>query len=137
MNKPGKLARPLPPINDMNHDFWCGGADGKLHLRRCGDCGYYIHPYAPVCRKCLSDNVERVTVSGRGTVFSVTINYQPWIPSVPVPYVIALVVLEEQENLRLVSNILNCPVEDVKPGMPVKICFEQHGDIHVPLFEPA
>src|SRR3546814_3577226 len=39
------LARPLPAINDMNGYFWCGGADGVLHIMKCGDCSLYFHPY--------------------------------------------------------------------------------------------
>jgi len=129
--------RPLPPINQMNHHFWCGGKDGKLHLMQCGNCGYYIHPYGPVCKECLSKDVSVVAVSGRGTIRAVSVNHQPWFPGVPVPYVVALVQLDEQENIRLPSNILNCAVEDVVPGMKVKVCFEQYGEIFLPLFEPA
>jgi uncharacterized OB-fold protein len=131
------LARPLPEINEMNQHFWCGGADGHLHIMRCGNCGRYHHPYVAACSECLSRDVKPAAVSGRGTVLSVTINHQPWFPNVPVPYALALVELEEQADIRLLSNILNASWEDVKPGMTVKVCFEQHGEIFVPLFEPA
>jgi uncharacterized OB-fold protein len=129
--------RPLPEVNEMNEHFWHGGADGRLHLLRCGGCGYYIHPYAPICVKCRSRDVTPQPVSGRGTIIAITVNHQPWFPAVPVPYVIALVQLEEQANLRLVTNLRNCAVADTAVGMPVSVCFEQHDDIYVPLFEPA
>ncbi len=131
------LARPLPIVNEMNRHFWCGGADGRLHILRCDECGYYIHPFGPTCPKCRSWNIKEVAPSGRGTVRAVTINYQPWFPHVPVPYAIVLVELEEQSNIRLMANLFNCPVDDAKAGMRVRVIFEQYGEIYVPSFEPA
>jgi len=129
--------RPLPVINEMNQHFWCGGADGRLHIQRCGACKRYHHPYVSACSQCRSREVKPEPVSGRGTILAVTINHQPWFPSVPVPYAIALVELEEQRDIRLMCNIRGLEAEEVKPGLAVKVCFEQHGDIYIPLFEPA
>jgi len=64
------------------------------------------------------------------------VNHQAYRPEVPVPYVIAIVELNEQQHLRLPTNIVNCPIEDVHIGMRVRVLFEQHGEIFVPLFEP-
>jgi uncharacterized OB-fold protein len=131
------LARPLPAINEMNDFFWRGGADGQLRIMRCDDCRIYFHPYQSACRNCGSVHVGPSPVSGRGVVISVTVNHQPWFPHVPVPYVVALVELEEQGPVRLVTNMFETPVDAVVPGMKVQVHFEQHGDIHVPLFRPA
>ena len=131
------LARPLPLITGMNSYFWCGGADGRLHILCCGDCGVYAHPYVGRCSACRSANMAPKAVSGRAVVCGFTINHQPWFPHVPTPYVIAYVELEEQSDIRLATNIVNCPVEQVSIGMSVKVLFEQHGDVFVPLFEPA
>jgi uncharacterized OB-fold protein len=128
--------RPLPVVTEMTGYFWTGGSDGRLKILRCGGCGVYIHPYQGACDKCGSPDVKPVAVSGRGTVLSVTVNHQPWFPAVPVPYVIAVVELEEQANIRLMTN-LEVPPEEARPGMPVKVYFEQHGEIFVPQFEPA
>lgn len=130
------LPRPLPNINEMNRHFWCGGADGRLHIQRCANCGLYCHPYQAVCHRCGSRKLPPTAVSGRGTVIAVTVNYQQWFPAVPVPYVLGLVELEEQSNIRLLTN-LNVPPEAAAPGMKVKVYFEQYGDIFLPLFEPA
>lgn len=131
------LSRPLPVITEMNAYFWRSGQKGRLEILRCEACGLYIHPYAALCPRCRSEAVSPEPVSGRGTVASFTINHQPWFPHVPVPYVIALVQLEEQDDIRLVANLPGCPIEDVRVGLPVEVCFEQHGDIFVPLFRPA
>ena len=76
-------------------------------------------------------------VSGRGVVVGFTVNHQPWFPHVPVPYVVAVVTLEEQDNVYLVTNIVNCPVDAVRIGMSVKVLFEEQGSLFIPLFEPA
>jgi uncharacterized OB-fold protein len=75
-------------------------------------------------------------VSGRATVVSCTVNHQQWEPGLPVPYVLALVELDEQADVRLVTNIVGCPVDEVHIGMRVRAVFEQHEDVWVPLFEP-
>jgi uncharacterized OB-fold protein len=129
--------RVLPHITEMNQYFWCGGADGKLHILRCEACGLWIHPYAARCPKCRSDKVAPQAVSGRGQVAGFTVNVQPWLPGVPVPYVVAIVELDEQADIRLICNMPRTPIEAVKVGMPVKVFFEAYGDIHLPMFEAA
>ncbi|GGJ57795.1 hypothetical protein GCM10011393_30030 [Sphingopyxis bauzanensis] len=131
------LARPLPAINDMNGYFWCGGADGVLHIMKCGDCSLYFHPYQSCCSACLSANVAPAPVSGFGKVLSSTINHQPWFPHVPVPYIVALVELDEKGPVRLLTNMFGESVDSIVPGLRVSVHFEQHGDIFVPLFRPV
>jgi uncharacterized protein len=131
------VQRPLPLPTEMNAYFWQGGADGRLHILRCQACGTWIHPYAARCPNCRSADVAPEPVSGRGAVIGFTVNHQPWIPDVPVPYVVALVELEEQANLRLMTNLPLIPIEAVRVGLAVKVYFEPHGDIYVPLFEAA
>jgi uncharacterized OB-fold protein len=79
-------------------------------------------------------------VSGRGTVFTYTVNYQPFNPGVPVPYVIAIVELEEQDDLRIATNIVDCEPDSVYVGLPVEVRFEHQvvGDesVYMPVFAP-
>jgi uncharacterized OB-fold protein len=65
------------------------------------------------------------------------VNRHPFHPSVPVPYVIAIVELVEQPALRIVANIIGCPAEDVHIGMDVRVEFEAQGEYFVPYFVPA
>ena len=76
-------------------------------------------------------------MSGRGTVHTFTVNHQPWIPGYEPPYAVAIVELEEQEGLRLMTNVVGCPPDDVHIGMPVRVTFEHHDDVWLPLFTPA
>ena len=132
-----KLFRVLPRVTDLNRHFWTGGAQGRLVFLRCRACGTYVHPPAPVCPACLSREVAPETVSGRATVATFTLNHQPWVPAPDHPYAIAIVEIEEQPALRLVTNVVHCPPESLRIGMPVRVVFEEHGDVWIPLFEPA
>jgi len=107
-----------------------------LRIARCADCGAYTHPPLPRCRVCRSDQVALAPVSGRAVVAGFTVNHQQWLPDFPPPYVIAVVALEEDDGVRLTTNIVNCPPEDVRIGMPVRVLFEKAGDVYLPLFEP-
>ena len=111
--------RVQPQLDDENRFFWTSGADGVLRFLRCGGCGYWLHPPLPRCPMCGSRDVAPQPVSGRGLVFSYTVNHHSWDGSTE-PYAIGLVELPEQEGLRLTTNIVNCPADDVRIGMPVR-----------------
>jgi uncharacterized OB-fold protein len=75
-------------------------------------------------------------VSGRGQVWSYTVNHQSWDGSTE-PYAIVLIELAEQVGLRLTSNLVGVDVDDIRIGMPVRVVFEQHDRVWFPLFEAA
>jgi uncharacterized OB-fold protein len=129
--------RPLPLLDELNKDYWCGGADGQLRIYRCRSCGYYQHPPSPVCSRCYGRDVGAEPVSGRGVVYSYTINEQPWLPALPPPYVVALVELDEQDGLRVVSNIVDCDIGAVRIGLAVTVAFVAQSDVHLPVFRPV
>ena len=129
--------RVLPRITPLNEHFWRGGAQGELRFLRCRSCRHWVHPPAPVCPSCLAKDLAPEAVSGRGRVYSYTVNHQRWIPgSDEAPYVVAIVELVEQGGLRLTTNVVNCPPGEVRIGMPVRVVFEKRDDVHIPLFEP-
>jgi len=132
---PPEPPRTLPIVDDENRAFWTGGADGRLHISRCNSCGNYLHPPLPRCTKCLSADILTTVVSGRGTVESFTINHHCWLPDLRVPYVIALVSLAEQDDIRLMTNIVDCAPEDVSIGATVRVVFEQQEEVFLPMFQ--
>jgi len=75
-------------------------------------------------------------VSGNGVVHSFTVNHQQWIPGSD-PYVIGLVTIDEQDDVRLTTNLVDCAADDVHVGMAVEVTFEQAEDVWLPLFRPA
>ncbi len=132
-----KPFRVLPKVTKQNEHFWQGGADGRLHLLCCQSCGRYVHPPSPRCPDCLGKDVAPEVVSGLATVATFTLNHQPWVPAPDHPYCIAIVEIDEDPSVRFTTNIVNCPPEDVTIGMPVRVVFEQHEDVYIPLFEPV
>lgn len=131
-----QIKRPLPMLTDSNRFFWTSGADGTLRFLRCTECRNYIHPPAPVCDKCLSMEQEVVAVSGRATLAAVTVNHQMWIPTIEPPYVIGIVEIEEQDSVRLTTNIINCDEADIEIGMALQVEFEECDDVFLPMFRP-
>lgn len=127
--------RMLPPLTDVNRPFWTGGARGELLIQRCDACRQWVHPPTDGCPAC-GGAVHAEPVSGRATVFTFTVNRHPFHPAVPLPYVIALVELPEQAGLRFMTNIVGCEPDDVTIGMPVRVQFEDRGEIFVPVFAP-
>ena len=131
--------RMLPKRTDHNVAFWTGGADGQLLIARCTQCALWVSPPAADCPGC-GGALTSEPVSGHGTVFTYTVNYQPFNPAVPVPYVIAIVQLDEQDDLRIASNIVDCEPDSVYVGLPVEVRFERHetdeGSVFVPVFAP-
>ncbi|MDE0236431.1 MAG: OB-fold domain-containing protein [bacterium] len=128
--------RPLPKLTPENEFFWTAGADGVLRFQYCGDCDRYLHPPGVVCLES-GEAPEIREVSGRATVVGFTVNYQPWLPDMEVPYVIGLVAIEEDPLVRLTTLIVDAEPEDVVIGLPVSVRFEQHKDVWLPVFAPT
>jgi hypothetical protein len=133
MSANGPSFRVLPRLDDDNRFFWTGGEDGTLRFLRCESCQQFVHPPVPVCPSCLGSDVAPEAVSGRGTVHSYTVNVQEWIPGSE-PYVIGLVAIDEQPDVRLITNLVDCDPEDIQIGSPVEVVFEHQQDVYLPLF---
>jgi acetyl-CoA acetyltransferase/uncharacterized OB-fold protein len=129
--------RPLPQLVPETTDFWTGGRDGRLCVKRCPACGRLWHPADTLCADCLHAELVSAEVSGRGTIVGFTVNMQQWLPELATPYVIALVALDEDPRVRLTTNIVDVDPDDVEIGSRVGVRFEQHEDVWLPLFAPV
>lgn len=127
--------RVLPRLDSDNRFFWTAGARGRLEFLRCQDCGTFVHPPRPVCRHCLSEKVMPEAVPGTGIIDTFTVNHQEWRPGLEVPYIIARVAIDAAPGVFLTTNIVGCPADAVDIGDRVRVKFEQHGEIYLPLFE--
>ncbi|HEY3736142.1 MAG TPA: OB-fold domain-containing protein [Jatrophihabitans sp.] len=135
------MTRPLPAIGVLDGFFWTSGQDGKLRLQQCSSCGTLRHTPRVVCAKCRSSDAEIVAVSGHATVVAFTVNAHQWTPALPPPYVVAIVQIDEQHDIRLTTNLVNVEPETARIGLRVRVAFEQHGDtrdadVWLPVFEP-
>ena len=134
--------RLLPTASGYTEAFWTGGRARKPLLYRHPGCWHLFRPPRPLCWARRSRHVAPAPVSGRGRGATFTVNAQPWLPSLPPPYVVVLVELEEQPDVRIMSQLVDIDPAEVAIGMEVEVFFEQwsdeqRGDIWLPLFRPA
>ena len=128
--------RPRPSVNRDNA-FWFEGAQaGKLLIQRCTACGELRHPPGPACPSCRSFDWDTVEASGRGVVYSFTVNHYPQVPAFDYPLAVGLVELEE--GTRLVADIIGIEPDAIEIGMPVTVEFtEFDDDLTLPQFRPT
>ena len=136
---PIRETRPAPAPDDISRFFWDGAAEGRLLVQRCLACGRYQYPPDIICTYCQSETLEAAQVSGRGTLYSFVVVDRAFHPGfVPhLPYVLALVDLEEQDALRLLTNIVDAEPAQLSISMPVEVTFERRGEVTMPQFRPA
>jgi len=130
--------KPLPETSERTHPYWDGCKSGKLLLPKCRACGTIFFFPNNFCVACLSEDIEWIEASGKGTMHTFSIIRRP--PSdafaADVPYVVALIDLEE--GPRMMSNLVGIQAEQARVGMPVKVVFEKiTEEITLPKFRPA
>jgi uncharacterized OB-fold protein len=137
--------RLAPSPTAESHAFWTGGQRGELLISHCRGCGHFFHPPGPACWRCRSTDVAPAPVSGFATVAAYTVNRQNWIPGFEPPYVVATVELEDEPDVRLITNVVGVPVDEVRVGMRVEVFFEdwtalsgeEDSRVWIPLFRPV
>jgi uncharacterized protein len=134
----GPWTGPVPVADIDSAPFWAGLRRHELAILRCDECRTFVHPPQASCPKCLSLALTPEAVSGRGSVYSFTVVNREFAPGIKPPYVAALVDLVEQDGLRLVTNLVNATIGDVRIEMPVRVVFfDLEGeDATLAYFEP-
>jgi len=130
--------KPVPIPDEVSKTFWQGCQRQELLLQKCCNCGQFQFYPRPICINCMSGNLEWVSSSGRGTVYSFTVVHQNVMPGFAqeVPYVFAII--ELAEGVRLSTNIVGCAPADVHIGMPVVVVFEPISpEVSLPKFRPS
>jgi uncharacterized OB-fold protein len=119
--------------------FWKSVDDRAMQLPYCTACKtYYFYP-RPFCPNCWSDAVEFRPAKGTGKIWTFTVVRfahgiaSPWHERLP--YVLALIDLDE--GARMMGNVVDCDVEAVRSGMPVKLTYIEMGGRTLPAFVPA
>lgn len=114
---------------------WC--ARGELRLRRCNACREWCHVPRVTCPNCASTDWAWEPVKGTGRLYTWTVVHRAMHPAFmgDVPY--AVVVVELDEGPRIVSGMVDCPIEALEMEMPVEVVFERSdrwGDRVLPRF---
>ena len=129
--------KPVPVVNPWARPFWEAARDKRLIIQQCKDCEKHIFYPRIACPHCFSDQVDWVEASGKGKVYSFTVvkNNAPSSFIIDMPYVIAIVKLEE--GVQMLTNIVGCDPEAVACDMPVEVTFEKLNDeFTLPKFQP-
>ncbi|GAA4819881.1 bifunctional MaoC family dehydratase N-terminal/OB-fold nucleic acid binding domain-containing protein [Tomitella cavernea] len=100
--------------------FWDGVAAHELRIQKLED-GALQHPPLPALWKPKGENTDYVVASGRGTVYSYVVHHAPKVPGRQLPFVIALVELEE--GVRMLGELRGVDPDAVAIGQPVEVDF--------------
>jgi uncharacterized OB-fold protein len=137
---------PLPDIEwEPTRPFWAAAQREELQIPCCDACGRYQWYPRKVCRECEGTASTWTPVSGRATLFSWVVVIHPFLPQfrAKVPFVSALVALEEDPAVRLATEIVDCAPQDLSFDMAVQVVFRPlsfagvEGAVIAPLFAPA
>lgn len=131
--------KPLPLPDEDTWPYWQACREHRLMMQRCDDCGTVRFRPNLVCPRCLSEAATWVELSGRGTVWSFIVVHQPMVPGFgpdDVPYAVACV--ELAEGPRITTNIVDCPLDQIRIGMPVTVVWDDvTPEVTLPKFRPV
>ena len=120
-----------PDINIETKAYWESARNGKLLVKTCTSCGKHHYYPRTICPHCLSADTYWVEASGKGVIYTYSV-----MRRTDTPYVIAYVTLEE--GITMLSNIVECDVDDVAVGQAVEVVFrDTEGGHALPVFRLA
>ncbi len=123
-----------------NSPFWDAASRHQLVAARCTECGRFQAPATGFCPGCRACSIEWIELSGDAVVYSFTIVRHAVIPELAhtVPYVIAVVTLPDADDVKIMTNIVNCDVDAIRIGDAVHVAWDDvPGGVTVPRFAPA
>lgn len=116
--------------------FWEAASQSKLTVCRCGQCGRFRMPPTPFCPNCRSQDVDWTDIPGTGTLYTYTVVERAIMPELEdcIPYVPAVVELDSAPGIRLITNIVESPIEAIVAGARVRVLFDRVEGGAVPRF---
>jgi len=133
---PQPLPAPVPPVNPETREYWAATTQGRLLVKQCADCDSLIWYPRAICPQCGSLHTDWREVSGRGRIYSYTVNHRGEGPyQGAAPFVLAYVELDE--GPRMMTNIVEADGADLTVGLPVEVVFHDTGEgAALPRFRP-
>jgi uncharacterized OB-fold protein len=103
--------------------FWQATTSHRLLIQRCAACAKPRMPPTAFCAACQSSDTDWAEVSGKGKIYSFTIITLPPFPEAAehLPYVPAIIELDEVPGVRLISAVVGAALEDVRIGAAVAL----------------
>ncbi|SMF66706.1 Zn-ribbon domain-containing OB-fold protein [Streptomyces sp. Amel2xC10] len=123
----------VPEADAFTRTYWDAAAEGRLLIRRCGDCGRAHHYPREFCPYCWSESVTWENASGRATLYTWSVVHRNDLPPFGgrTPYVAAVVDLAE--GPRMPTEVVDVGVCALRVGMALEARFREG----VPVFGPA
>jgi len=112
------MLRPTPSRDTQF--FWDGVAAHELRIQQRPD-GSLQHPPVPAVWKDKAESTDYRVASGAGTVYSYVVHHAPKVPGRSLPFMVALVELEE--GVRMLGELRDVNPATVAIGMPVEVEF--------------
>jgi uncharacterized OB-fold protein len=130
------MPRPVPVADEDTKPFWDYCKQHEFRLQKCNSCGKLRFPVSPICPHCLGMEFGWEKLSGKGEVYSFVVVHRRYHPAFQVPYVVAIV--EVEQGLRMITNVVGCKPDEVKVGMKVQVTFDDVSpEFSLPKFKPA
>jgi uncharacterized OB-fold protein len=128
--------RPRPaPNNECDAAFWSFVNNSELRVQRCAACSTWRHPPASSCARCGASEYTWEPVSGRGEVWTFTVIHPPTLPAFASQGPYGAVVVRLDEGVFMVSNLVDCPVEELAVGERVEVVLAKvEDDLTLPQF---
>jgi uncharacterized OB-fold protein len=90
-----------------------------------------------MCPRCHGFDLRPEAVAGTGSVYSFTIAHRQFVPGVEPPYAVALVEIDEEQGVRILTNLVNCRTDEIQIGLRVRAVFKDlDGSTSLLFFEP-
>ena len=137
LNDTSKVERDAPVPLSHTKPFWDATRERKLLLQYDPRNGKYQFFFRAVSIYDGRRKLELREASGEGEIFSFTIAVRARPPfQGHEPFALGLVTLKEGVNIM--ANIVRCTREELKIGMPVRLCWLPLANgMNLPAFEPA
>ena len=130
--------RPLPTFPEPDTEpYWEATRNHELRYQVCDDCGVVIFYPRRHCTHCLSGSLCWRTSKGEGTLYTFSVVRRSGHPFFKerAPYVVAWVDLDE--GFRMLSNIVVHDPAALQIGQRLRVEWEDHDSLALPLFQPA
>ena len=132
--------KPLPVPEVETEPFWAACKEHRLDVQQCDDCNTFVFYPRAICPHCHGTSLTWRATSGAGKVHTFSVIRQSVSPGFrdEVPYVVAVIEIDDAGGVQIMSNLVNVDPSEVRIGMPVKVRFEDvTSEITLPKFEPA
>ena len=121
------LPAPAPVINSTTAEFWKATTEGRFLLQRCNACDIVLWFPRRNCPKCWTEDVSTFDAQQTGTIYSFTVVRKGKGAFQDAgPFVIAYV--ELADGPRIMTNIVDCDIDELHIGMPVEMVFHDTGE---------